>query len=101
VRSQPWSASAHGYPGRRNSTGFFFPIKGPWFIVLRMQTEEDVFFPPGVQIKLTEVLGYVPLSASAEKSQKIHALWQLRKTASDQEIDQIDREMLAIMLSKG
>ena len=60
--------------------------------------KKDVFFPPGVQVRLIERLGghRAPEQLPARAAAKIEALWAERNRAPEAAVDAIDARMETI-----
>ena len=65
---------------------------------MKSQKKKDVFFPPGVQVKLYQRLGNVPRMLPLNVVSKINALWDKRNICPEKDIEAIDKEMVKIVI---
>ena len=61
--------------------------------------KKDIFLPPGVQMRLADRLGAIPRQLPTGAASKIEALWAVRNTAMNDQLDVIDAKLETIVVS--
>lgn len=64
-----------------------------------MKNTMQVFFPPGVQVRLQAALGRVPRVLPSLEAQALDLLWAARCSAPESELERIDGEMLKLAIA--